>query len=357
MQDAVRTTTSPLSHHNHIGTLKPINGETLASVEDLAHQAGLDYTVSNEMPYRCIPDISADGQMRGTFLPMTDRKGDVPGYWPHAIFRDGSVVAMHKSVGKNYTGDGELEKLLSLAWALQQAGMATVEYAGAIKDWSAAIIQMRLPQETLIRGDRYVNNLQIGTSFVGEEAFYVTMSARRFWCSNERPTINKSKVVKRQHRRLEGQWTVDSIAREIAMLTPQHEQYFEALDRMAETTVDSTIKALFVNRMFGPEPLITDPRFRNIDGTVNETKYQSAWTRRNNNVYSWNSAYESPANSAVWNTVAGLYEATLQDLQYARDGKGHSKQGGLAAITGKPSFVTRERKAFDLANRFTHAGV
>ena len=50
---------------------------------------------------------------------MTNRNGDVPGYWPHAIFRDGSVVALHKSVGKNYTGDGELEKLISLAWALQ----------------------------------------------------------------------------------------------------------------------------------------------------------------------------------------------------------------------------------------------
>ena len=43
---------------------------------------------------------------------------------------------------------------------------------------------------------------------------------------------------------------------------------------MAEATVDSTIKALFVNNMFGPEPMQTDPQFRNVDGTVNETKYQ-----------------------------------------------------------------------------------
>ena len=349
--------TSPLRHHNHIGTLKPINGETLANVDDLAYQAGLDYTVSNEMPYRCIPDISADGQMRGTFLPMTNRYGDVPGYWPHAIFRDGKVVAMHKSVGKNYTGDNELEKLLALAWSIQQAGIATVEYAGQIKEYSAAIIQMRLGEETLIRGDRYVNNLQIGTSFVGEEAFYVTMSARRFWCSNERPTINKSKVVKRQHRRIEGNWTVSDIAREISLLTPQHNQYFEALGRMHETTADRHTVARFVDGMFGPEPLPTDPRYRNVDGTLNETKYKTAVKRRENNVFSWTSNYESSANTAVWGTVAGLYEATLQDLQYAVDGKGFSKQGGLAAITGKPSFVTRERKAFDLAERFTLAGV
>ena len=58
MHDAVRTTTSPLSHHNHIGTLKPINGMALSGVEEFAYLAGLDYTVSNEMPYRCIPDIS-----------------------------------------------------------------------------------------------------------------------------------------------------------------------------------------------------------------------------------------------------------------------------------------------------------
>ena len=309
------------------------------------------------MPYRCIPDISADGQMRGTFLPMTDRNGDVPGYWPHALFRDGSVVAMHKSVGKNYTGEGELEKLVALAWSIQQAGIATVEYAGQIKEYSSAIIQMRLGEETLIQGDRYVNNLQIGTSFVGEESFYVTMSARRFWCSNERPTINRSQVVKRRHRRIEGQWTVSDIAQEISMLSVQHNKYFKTLGRMHQTVASPNDVRRWKDELFGPVPLNTDPRFRNIDGTVNERKFLSAVTRRERNIFSWNSAYESPANTAVWGTVAGLYEATLQDLQYATDGKGRSKHNGLAAITAAPTFVTKERKAFRLAEYLSTASV
>lgn len=348
--------TSPLVHTNHLGTLNKIDGEYLANPSDLASSAGLDYTVSYEMPYRCIPGITPEGEMTGKFLPMTNRKGEVPWYGPHAIFRDGTVAAMHKSVGKNYTGDGEIEKLVDLAWSIQQAGIATVEYAGQIKEYSAAIIQMRFERETEIRGDRYVNNLQIGTSFVGEEAFYVTMSARRFWCSNERPTINKSKVVKRQHRRIEGNWTVGDIAQEIAMLTPQHDKYFEALERMHQTTLQPGDFSRYMTGLFGYSPDPDDYRDR-VTGRVDERLYQSAQTRHINKTDSWALAYNSSANSAVANTVAGLYEATLQNIQYATDGKGRSKQGALAAITGKKSFVDEERKAFDLAQRFTLAGV
>jgi len=348
--------TSPLVHTNHLGTLNKIDGENLANSSDLATTAGLNYTVSYEMPYRYIPEITPEGDMTGKFLPMTTRKGDTPGYWPHAIFRNGNVVAMHKSVGKNYTGEGEIEKLVDLAWSIQQAGIATVEYAGQIKEYSAAIIQMRFERETEILGDRYVNNLQIGTSFVGEEAFYVTMSARRFWCSNERPTINKSKVVKRQHRRIEGNWTVGDIAQEIAMLTPQHDKYFEALKRMHETTLQPGDFSRYMTELFGNAPNPDDYRDR-VTGRVDDTRYQSAQTRYINRTDAWALAYNSSANSAVSGTVAGLYEATLQNIQYATDGKGRSKQGALAAITGKASFVAEERKAFDLAQRFTLAGV
>ena len=192
---------------------------------------------------------------------------------------------------------------------------------------------------------------------MGEESFYVTMSARRFWCSNERPTINRSKVVKRRHRRIEGQWTVGDIAQEISMLSVQHNKYFETLGRMHETVASPNDVRRWQDELFGPEPLNTDPRFRNIDGTINERNFLSAVTRRERNIFSWNSAYESPANTAVWGTVAGLYEATLQALQYATDGKGRSKHNGLAAITAAPTFVTKERKAFRLAEYLSPASV
>lgn len=349
--------TTPLNHKNHLGTLRKIDGENLTSAEDLATQAGLDYTVSLEMPYRCVPEISTDGTMRGTFLPMTNRKGDVPGYWPHAIFRDGKAVAMHQAVGANYTGDAEMEKILDLAMRIQKAKVATVDFAGQYKEYSAVAIQMRFDRETQILGDRYVNWLQIGTSFVGESAFYISMGARRYWCSNERRTINAERVAKRQHRRIEGAWTVDDIVKEISLLTREHDDYFSALTKMHATPLQPGMMQDYVNHLFGHYPDPNAPAYRDASGAFSTRKFESAITRRENKLEDWTRNYRSAANHHIEGTVAGLYEATIQTLQYATDTKGNSKDGAMAAIVGKPSTVNKERVAFAHARNLMTAGV
>ena len=60
---------------------------------------------------------------------------------------------------------------------MEDADIATAQYAGPTHNLSRAVVQMKLKDETLVNGDRYANWIMIGTSFDGTQKFTVTMSA------------------------------------------------------------------------------------------------------------------------------------------------------------------------------------
>lgn len=350
----VSQTPTPLrptrSATGHLGTL--IERPNGTPTEDLRAAFGLDMRWEYRQPH--------DAYMHeGRFvsMPILDEDGQPAFIAPVAIYPDGRRVSPKNSVSTSYSNNEELLKLFSVVRDLEDADIATAQYGGTTHSLSRAVVQMKLKDETLVNGDRYANWIMFSTSFDGTQKFTVSVGATRYWCDNMRQIIADERVLSKAHRSKDARWTATWLRDELLAITNRTRDYWAALERMHETPVVNTHYTAFLTGVFGLAPDQNDPKYREIDGSFNSRKFDSNMTRWWNATDDFNETYNSVANRDVRGTIAGLYEARLQMLQYAETTKGVSKNGALKALTGDESTVRKQAKAFSLAERLMTAGV
>lgn len=339
-----------LDARGHLGTLKQRPAH--ATTESLREAFGLHYNVEYRPPMKT---KIVNGQAVA-FMPMLNKWGKTPCLMPTAVFPDGTEHEMDNSVGVGYTNNDEMTKMFAIVKDLEDADIATAKYGGPMEGDAQAAVQMQLREDTLVNGDRYANWIMFRTSFDGTCKFTVSIGATRYWCDNMRQIIADERVLSRSHRRLAANWSAASVRDELLAITDRTREYWAALEQMHETSVHSSHYTAFLTGVFGQAPDANDPKFHE-KGSFNSRQFDANMTRWWNDTNEFNETYNSLANRDVRGTIAGLYEARLQMLQYEETNDGKSKNGAFRAITGNTTVVEKQNKAFSLSRRLMTAGV
>lgn len=334
----------------HLGTL--VERPNGTPTEDLRAAFGLDMRWEYRQPH--------DAYMHeGRFvsMPVLDDENQPAFIMPVAIYPDGTRLSPRNTVSNSYSNNEELLKLFSVVRDLEDADIATAQYGGPTHNLSRAVVQMKLKDDTLVNGDRYGNWIMFSTSFDGTQKFTVSIGATRYWCDNMRQIISDERVLSKSHRNKDARWSATWLRDELLAITNLTTDYWKALERMHETPIVPNHYTAFLTGVFGLSPDQNDPKFYEIDGTFNKTKFDTNMTRWWHMTDEFNETYNSVANRDVRGTIAGLYEARLQMLQYEETNKGVSKDGAFKAIIGHEGTVRKQNKAFSLAQRLMTAGV